>query len=104
MTEVAILLAASTFLAGLAVAFAIRLLPRLRLQLAGLALLAVVLPLAAVLASGWVMFHMEDDAKILTVAVAAASRPSSPRCSSQAGSSGRSTACGRPRPSSPPAT
>ena len=72
MTEVAILLAASTFLAGLAVAFAIRLLPRLRLQLAGLALLAVVLPLAAVLASGWVMFHMEDDAKILTVAVAAA--------------------------------
>jgi len=72
MTEVAILLAASTFLAGLAVAFAIRLLPRLRLQLAGLGLVAVVLPLAAVLASGWVMFHMEDDAKILTVAVAAA--------------------------------
>jgi two-component system sensor histidine kinase BaeS len=43
-----------------------------RLQLAGLALFAVVLPLGAVLASGWVMFHMHDDAKILAVSSAAA--------------------------------
>ena len=44
----------------------------MRLQLAGLALLAVVLPLAGVLASGWVMFHMHADVKILTVSAAAA--------------------------------
>jgi signal transduction histidine kinase len=43
-----------------------------RLQLAGLAFLAVVLPLAAVLASGWVMFHMHDDVKILAVSAASA--------------------------------
>ena len=72
MTEAAILLAGATLAAGIALAFAIRLLPRLRLQLAGLALLAVVLPLVAVLASGWVMFHMEDDAKIRSVAAASA--------------------------------
>src|SRR5262249_8650802 len=50
----------------------LRLLPTVRLQLAGLALLAVVLPLSGVLASGWVMFHMHDDAKILAVSSAAA--------------------------------
>jgi signal transduction histidine kinase len=72
VTEAAILLAVATLGAGLVVAFAIRLLPRIRLQLAGLALLAVVLPLVAVLASGWVMFHMEDDANILSVAAASA--------------------------------
>jgi hypothetical protein len=33
------------------------------LPLAGLALLAVVLPLGTVLASGWVMFDMHADAK-----------------------------------------
>jgi signal transduction histidine kinase len=43
-----------------------------RLQLAGLALLAVALPLVAVLLSGWVMFHMGDDVKILAVATASA--------------------------------
>ena len=47
-------------------------LPTVRLQLVGLALLAVVLPLGGVLASGWVMFHMHDDAKILAVSSAAA--------------------------------
>jgi len=72
MTEAAILLAAATLAAGLAVAFVIRMLPSVRLQLSGLALLAVVLPLVAVLASGWVMFHMHDDAKILTVVAASA--------------------------------
>jgi signal transduction histidine kinase len=50
----------------------LRLLPTVRLQLGALALLAVVLPLGAVLLSGWVMFHMGDDVKILAVTVAAA--------------------------------
>ena len=45
----------------------------MRLQLAGLALLAVVLPLGSVLLSGWVMFHMGADVKILAVATASAS-------------------------------
>ena len=72
MTEAAILLAVGTLAAGITVSFGIRLLPSVRLQLSGLALLAVVLPLVAVLTSGWVMFHMHDDAKILTVASASA--------------------------------
>ena len=38
----------------------------------GLAALAVCLPLAAVLLSGWVMFHMGDDVKILAVSAASA--------------------------------
>jgi signal transduction histidine kinase len=50
----------------------LRLLPALRLQLAGLALLAVVLPLAGVLASGWVMFEMHADTEVLAVSSAAA--------------------------------
>jgi len=72
MTELAVLLALATVAAGVVAAFALRSLPTVRLQLAGLALLAVVLPLAGVLASGWVMFHMHDDAKILAVSSAAA--------------------------------
>jgi signal transduction histidine kinase len=70
--EVAVFVALGTLAAGVTVAFVLRLLPTVRLQLAGLALVAVVLPLAGVLASGWVMFHMEDDAKILAVAAGAA--------------------------------
>jgi signal transduction histidine kinase len=70
--EVAVILGLGTLAAGVAAAAALRLLPSLRLQLAGLALLAVILPLAAVLASGWVMFHMHDDVKILSVSAAAA--------------------------------
>jgi signal transduction histidine kinase len=62
----------ATLAVGLAATAALRLLPTVRLQLAGLALLAVVLPLVAVLASGWVMFHMGDDVKILGVAAASA--------------------------------
>ncbi len=72
MTEVAVVLALATLAAGVVLAFALRLLPTVRLQLVGLALLAVVLPLGGVLASGWVMFHMHDDAKILAVSSAAA--------------------------------
>jgi len=72
MIEVAVILGLGTLAAGLAAAVVLRLLPSLRLQLAGLALVAVILPLAAVLTSGWVMFHMHDDVKILSVSAAAA--------------------------------
>jgi signal transduction histidine kinase len=57
---------------GMILAFALRALPTVRLQLMGLAALAVCLPLAAVLLSGWVMFHMGDDVKILAVSAASA--------------------------------
>jgi signal transduction histidine kinase len=70
--EVAVILVLGTLAVGVAAAAALRLLPSVRLQLAGLALLAVILPLTAVLASGWVMFHMHDDVKILSVSAAAA--------------------------------
>jgi len=69
--DVALILAGVTLIVGVVVALGLRLLPTVRLQLVGLALLAAVLPLAAVLASGWVMFHMHDDAKILAVSAAA---------------------------------
>jgi signal transduction histidine kinase len=72
VTEVALILAAVTLVVGIGAALCLRLLPTVRLQLAALALLAVVLPLAAVLTSGWVMFHMHDDAKLLAVSTAAA--------------------------------
>jgi signal transduction histidine kinase len=62
-----------TLAVSLAATLALRTLPTVRLQLGGLALLAVVLPLLAVILSGWVMFHMGDDVKILAVAAAAAS-------------------------------
>jgi signal transduction histidine kinase len=62
----------ATLATAVAVGFGLRLLPTVRLQLAGLAMIAVVLPLGAVLASGWVMFHMGDDVKILAVASASA--------------------------------
>ncbi len=72
MIQVAVILGLGTLAAGLVAAAALRLLPSVRLQLAGLALLAVILPLVAVLTSGWVMFHMHDDVKILSVSTAAA--------------------------------
>ena len=53
MTEVALILTAVTLVVGTGAALCLRLLPTVRLQLVALALLAVVLPLAAVLASGW---------------------------------------------------
>jgi signal transduction histidine kinase len=64
--------AAATLAVGLALAYVLRLLPTVRLQLAGLAFLAVLLPLGAVLLSGWVMFHMGEDVKILAVTAASA--------------------------------
>jgi two-component system, OmpR family, sensor histidine kinase SaeS len=69
----AVLVALSTFAVGLVVALVLRQLPTVRLQLAGLALVAVLLPLSVVLLSGWVMFHMGDDVKILAVTAASAS-------------------------------
>jgi signal transduction histidine kinase len=68
----AIVVAAATLAVGLGLAYLLRLLPTVRLQLAGLAFLAVLLPLGAVLLSGWVMFHMGDDVKILAVTAASA--------------------------------
>jgi signal transduction histidine kinase len=68
----ALLVALSTLAVGLALAYLLRLLPTVRLQLVGLAFLAVLLPLGAVLLSGWVMFHMGDDVKILAVTAASA--------------------------------
>jgi len=67
-----VLIALATLAVGLVAALALRLLPTIRLQLAGLALLAVVLPLGTVLASGWVMFDMHADVKVLAVSAAAA--------------------------------
>jgi signal transduction histidine kinase len=72
MIEGALILAAVTLVVGISAAFCLRLLPTVRLQLAGLALVAVVLPLLAVLASGLVMFHSGDDGKILAVLSGAA--------------------------------
>ncbi|MDH4176956.1 MAG: HAMP domain-containing histidine kinase [Thermoleophilia bacterium] len=68
----AVVVGAATLLVGLAAAVALRSLPTVRLQLVGLAVLAVCLPLSAVLLSGWVMFHMGDDVKILAVSAASA--------------------------------
>ncbi len=72
MIGIAIVLGLSTLLVGIAAALLVRLLPTVRLQLMGLTVLAVSLPLGAVLASGWVMFHMHDDLKILVVSAASA--------------------------------
>jgi len=69
----ALAVAGITLGVGLVATVALRRLPTVRLQLGALALLAVLLPLLAVLLSGWVMFHMGDDVKILAVAAAAAS-------------------------------
>jgi signal transduction histidine kinase len=69
----ALLVAASTLLAGVLAALALRRLPTVRLQLIGLALLAVVLPLAAVVVAGVVMFQSHHDLTVLIVAAGAAS-------------------------------
>jgi len=71
--ELGVAVAVGTLAVGIAATLLLRLLPTVRLQLVGLAFLCVVLPLGAVLLSGWVMFHMGDDVKILAVAAASAS-------------------------------
>jgi two-component system, OmpR family, sensor histidine kinase SaeS len=70
--ELALSVVAATLVVGFAAVLALRALPTVRLQLAGLAALAVLVPLTAVLLSGWVMFHMGADVKILAVATASA--------------------------------
>jgi signal transduction histidine kinase len=70
--ELALVVAAASLAAGCLVAWALRAAPTVWLQLAGLAVLSVGVPLASVLASGWVMFHMGDDRKILAVAAGSA--------------------------------
>jgi signal transduction histidine kinase len=65
----AIVVALGTLTAGLLAALALRRLPTVRLQLAGLGLVAVALPLTAVLFSGVVMFDSGHDLEILLVAV-----------------------------------
>lgn len=71
MIGVAIIVVGAAAIA-LAVVLGVRILPTVRLQLAALALCCVVIPMGAVLLSGWVMFHMGDDVKFLAVAGAAA--------------------------------
>ena len=68
----ALVIATATLAVGFLLALALRALPTLRLQIAGLAALAVCLPLSAVLLSGVLMFHMWDDVKYLAVTVASA--------------------------------
>jgi signal transduction histidine kinase len=65
------LVALVTLAAGLVAAWALGRLPTVRLRLAGLALLGVTLPLAAVLLSGAVMFSSGHDLIVLLVAAAA---------------------------------
>ena len=62
----------ATLVVGLVAAVGLRRLPSLRLQLVALAVLALALPLAAVLLSGVVMFTSGHDLTVLTVAVGAA--------------------------------
>lgn len=63
---------AATVAAGVVAAVGLRKLPTLRWQLAGLAILAVVLPLAAVLFSGAAMFESTHDLTVLVAVVGAA--------------------------------
>ena len=72
MTLLAVLVATASLAVSVAVVQVLRRVGRLAIQIAGLAFLSVCVPLAAVLLSGWVMFHMGADAKILTVASGAA--------------------------------
>jgi two-component system sensor histidine kinase BaeS len=71
--QLAVIVAVATTTIGLAATFGLRLLPVVRFQLVGLALLAVALPLLSVLLTGLVMFHEGADMTILTVTAAAAS-------------------------------
>jgi signal transduction histidine kinase len=69
----AINVAATTLPAGLVSALALTLLPTANLRLAGLALVSVALPLAAVAVSGTVMFSSGHDMTLLFVAAASSS-------------------------------
>jgi len=69
----ALAVAGGTLGLGIAAALGLQRLPTVRLQLVGLALVAVLLPLGAVLVSGLVMFQSGHDLTILAVAVGCAS-------------------------------
>jgi signal transduction histidine kinase len=66
----ALLVAAATLAAGLVAALVVRRAPTVRLQLIGLALVSVLLPLGAVLLSGVVMFQSGHDLTVLAIAAA----------------------------------
>ena len=68
MIEFALALAVATLGVGLVPRLRLRLLPTVRLQLVGLAVLAVACRSRRCSRPGWVMFHMGDDVKILAVA------------------------------------
>jgi signal transduction histidine kinase len=70
--QLALAVAAGSLASGLVLALLLRRAPTVWIQLAGLALTAVCVPLVAVLLSGWVMFHMGADVKILAVAAGSA--------------------------------
>jgi signal transduction histidine kinase len=72
MIQLALIVAAGSLAAGLVLAYLLRHAPTVGFQLVGLALIAACVPLAAVLLSGWVMFHMGADRKILAVAAGSA--------------------------------
>jgi len=72
MIHLALVVAAGSLASGLVLAYLLRRAPTVWAQLTGLALLAVCVPLVAVLLSGWVMFHMGADVKILAVAAGSA--------------------------------
>jgi signal transduction histidine kinase len=72
MIQLGLVVAAGSLASGLVLAYLLRRAPTVWLQLAGLALIAVCVPLTAVLLSGWVMFHMGADRKILAVAAGSA--------------------------------
>ena len=72
MIWLGLIVAASSIALSVVVAVVLAHLPRLSLQIAALAVLSVCIPLTAVLLSGWVMFHMHADVKILAVAAASA--------------------------------
>ncbi|MDP9491040.1 MAG: ATP-binding protein [Actinomycetota bacterium] len=70
MIAFALAVAGATLACGVVAGAGLHRLPTLRLQLAGLGLLAVFLPLAAVVLSGLVMFQSGHDLTILAVAAA----------------------------------
>ncbi len=73
MIVFALIVAGATLGAGLIAALALKLLPSANLRLAGLALVSVALPLAAVSVSGTVMFSSGHDMTLLFVAAASSS-------------------------------
>ena len=67
----ALVVAGTTLAVGVLAGALLRTLSSVRLQLAALALLAVVLPLGAVLLSGAVMLHIGAEGEVVAVSVAA---------------------------------